>query len=238
MEKSLWWHIKIIQFTSLSINMKITVLSDFRNFKQGEEFDFTILQEIKCLVLVGNNGCGKTTLFDAIRGQNEDSKEKSLYSSERKMNSLLFKIEHPYEKIFFLDAVKDNGTNFMNAFDAVNYIDSGGHAKGFLSHGQGTLNDLSRFYNKIADKIIPNKTLIVLDEVDNGLSLKNQTLFRNFVNRLILSPLNCDILITSHNPFFILQSRLCYNLEDKKLHTSEKYIEAITGFKLIQNELP
>jgi hypothetical protein len=24
----------------------------------------------------------------------------------------------------------------------------------------------------------------------------------------------------------------------RKLHTSEKYIEAITGFKLIQNELP
>ena len=208
--------------------MIITIKKDFRTFKQGEVIDLSVMPW-GFTTIVGDNGCGKTSLFQAIRGH-FPAQTKSLYESDYKEIAENIEIEHSYEKVLFFDAVNDNGLNFQNAYDAVNYATMGGFAKQNLSHGQGTMNDIGRLIARVKKEIVPQNTLLVLDEVDNGLSLVNMTKFRNVVTHL--ASLGCEVLVVSHNPFFIHQSILVYDLETRQTELGKTYIRNKTGFDL------
>ena len=212
------------------IKMKIIVENDFRKFKKGDIFDFSMLKEYKFLTVVGNNGSGKSSLIQTIRGFKHDLKENSLFRDDYKKLTENVKIESEYEKIFIYDSIKDDGTHFMNAYDASNYIGMGGFENQRRSHGESSLNNLSAFFQKFKDKIIKEKTLVVLDELDKGFSLQSQTMYLNFVNKLI--GMGCHVIVVTHNVFAIKQSILVYDFEAKKITTSDKYIESITGYSL------
>lgn len=212
--------------------MKITVTKDFRCFKAGDVFDFSIMKEgLGSLTIVGENGCGKSSLLQALRGKKNDNPTTSLYESDFKDLAKNIEIEHEYEKIYYFDGVKDNGSDMMVGYDAMNFLDSGGYAKQRLSHGEGSLMYISRFMKNHEAKLIPNKTLLVFDEIDNGLSLKNQAIFVNFIYRLMIKD-KCHVLIISHNAFFIQQSILVYDLAKKDIVKAKEYIKELTGFVL------
>jgi predicted ATPase len=212
--------------------MKITFNKKTRNIEAGVIIDFSIIDSLKSITMVGDNGCGKSTLIQAIRGS-FPPQTKSLFESDYK--DLVKKgeivLEHNYENVFFMDGVLDNGTHFMNAFDAPNFVDMGGFAKGRKSHGEGSLIDIHSFMEKNKSKIVKDKTLMVFDEIDNGLSLKNMSLFQNFVNRVI-NQYGCHVIISTHNPFLISQSIVCFDMEAKTMKSSSKYIEEKTGYKI------
>jgi predicted ATPase len=209
--------------------MKITVEKDFRTFKKGDVIDFGTIKDIKSITLVGNNGCGKSSLIQTIRGFKHDLKEDSLFRDDYKKLTENVKIESEYEKIFIYDSIKDDGSHFMNAYDAVNYIGMGGYANQRRSHGESSLNNLITFFQKFQDKIVKEKTLVVLDELDKGFSLQAQTVYLNFVNKLI--GMGCHVIVVTHNVFAIKQSILVYDLEKRDLTSADKYIETITGYK-------
>jgi len=209
--------------------MKIKITKDFRNQKAGWEYDFSKIKDFKFLTIVGNNGSGKSTILQTIRGS-VPTKSKSLYEADYKRLAENVEITHDYENILFLDAVKDNGNDFMNAYDAVGYFESGGFAKKNSSHGEGALIDIARFMDTHKEEL-KEKTLVVLDEVDNGLSTANMVIFINFIYKLTLLE-KCDVLVVSHNPFFIIQSILCYDISKRKIISSSDYIKEVTGYEI------
>ena len=211
--------------------MIIKILSDFRGFKAGETIDWSIADGATSsmfITVVGENGCGKTALLGALRGKMDKDASHLLTDDFIKLGKNI-EVTHHYEKLMFFDTVADDGNNFMVSFDASAYIDKGGHAKQSLSHGQGSLSDLNRFIKTVAKDSIPGKTLVVLDEADKGLSLKNQSLFMNVVH-LFTTKYNCDVLFVTHNPFAMCQSIIVYDMAERKFTLSESYISKITGY--------
>jgi energy-coupling factor transporter ATP-binding protein EcfA2 len=199
--------------------MKITVKKAFRGLEEGWVYDFTILDEIKSVTIVGENGCGKSSILQALRGSIKEKNNTSLYKSDYGKLTDNITIEHNYEKIIFFDGVKDNGTDLMNGYDAVNFIGMGGFAAQKLSHGQGALMYISKFMQDNTKEFIAN-----------------QVKFKNFINNLVFVH-NVHVLIVSHNPFFIQQSYLAYSFKLRKLVDSGEYIEAFTGYSIVKKKV-
>ena len=53
--------------------LRITVLNDFRNLKKDAIYDLSALDNLKAMILVGDNGCGKSSLLQALRGTKDDT---------------------------------------------------------------------------------------------------------------------------------------------------------------------
>lgn len=214
--------------------MKITFNRDARNIKAGTIFDFSsVLDVMNYITLVGDNGSGKSTILQSIRGIINSKPTRSMYEDEYKLLAIEgdVQLDHNFEKVFFFDAVKDNGSDMMNAYDAVSYIKMGGFGKKNLSHGQGSLVDIGRFVEEHKDLIIPKKTLLVFDEIDTGFSMSNMAKFINFILNTI-KKYECKIMIVSHNPFFIDQSYLVFDVEANKIKKSREYIKEKTGYTM------
>lgn len=210
--------------------MKITIKKDFRKFKEGEVFDFSNLSELMWITIVGDNGCGKSSLIRALRGYKNDMRTKSLYEDDFQKLAENIEVEHNYEKIFFLDNVKDDGSDIMVGYDAAAYLTSGGWGTRHNSHGETSLMYFNKFLQECQDKIVSGKTLLVFDEIDSGFALVYMSRTINIIRKMI--GLGCDILVVTHNPFFMIHSTVCYDMEKREFVSSTEYIEEKTGFSL------
>lgn len=212
--------------------MKITVIKDFRNLKKGDVYDFTNINKLKTITVVGKNGCGKSSIFQALRGTKDDIKNDSLYKNDFIKLKDNIEVEHSYDKIFFLDSVKDNGFDLNNAYDGSSYINSGGFQTKNKSHGESSLIYLSMFLDKVKKEIVENKTLIVFDEFDKGFSLELQAKVRDIISN-ISEKYNVHIITISHNPILIYKSYIVYDIEKREMVSSSKYLNDKIGMTFI-----
>ena len=213
--------------------MKITVKNDFRNLKKDDVYDFTDINKLKTITVVGKNGCGKSSIFQALRGTKDDIKSDSLYKNDFLKLKDNIEVEHSYEKIFYLDSVKDNGSDLNNAYDASVYVNSGGFYAKDKSHGESSLLYLSMFLDKVKKDIVENKTLIVFDEFDKGFSLELQAKVRDIIYN-ISEKHNVHILTISHNPILIYKSHIVYDMEKREMVSSSKYLNDKIGMTFIK----
>ena len=195
--------------------MKLTINNDFRTFSKDETIELNFKNERneltnnRFLFLIGNNGCGKSTLLKAIRNyktekQLSDRKEKNVnLGLEINKISKVISVEglDEYEFIDAIDGELDNPNDWGNCGSASDYFENGGYKCQFLSNGTRCASTFHEWVDRIKDKIIPRKSLILIDEIERGWNIK---WCANFIAILDKFFKGCDFVIVSHNPICIL----------------------------------
>lgn len=204
--------------------MIVEVLSKFRKFKEGEVFEF----KMPVTIIVGDNGSGKSSLLQAIRGKLElvTLGNQSLFKSDFIKLSKNIKVITDIEHFLFFDSIKDDGGNMNNAYDALSFIDGGGFHTNKLSHGETQLYHLTKIIQNVEKirKKSDKKILVVLDEFDKGFSLSNQSKAMNVLNNLS-KRFNLQILCVSHNYLLIQKIKIVYDLETRSYVGAKNYLE-------------
>ncbi len=214
--------------------MKVTIDNDFRGLTKGTEYIFPLDDVIQIMCIVGDNGCGKSSLLNAIAGKFLPKKEGFGNIIDNNRGSLAKNIslsDHNFEACFCFDASKEGSATIDTSYDAPSYVANGGFYADRKSHGEGEMIYLTTFLQKIQPMIIPNKTLVCLDEFDKGFSLSNQIKSINFANRLV-EKFKCKVLICTHNPFLMRHCYVVYDFADRQYIASKEYIVAKTGFEV------
>lgn len=238
------------------LNLKITAKIDERMFKKGTSVNIELIPGM-VNYMVGPNGSGKSTLLHAIRAH-KDSVHESL-SSDRKSDFArghdlllydgVFDIEglDQFEHVFALDAAEDNPVSFEKAATATALLDGGGYWFMHHSRGEGSKMLISRFISDMQNitgasidkeskkpvNIPKTKSLVIIDEIDEGLDLKSQSTFHRILNN-ICNIFNATVLCVCHNPICILFDSFgkfnpVFDMTDRTYKTIEKYIEEQSG---------
>lgn len=199
--------------------IRITAKNDIRCFKKGD----TIELDRFPTVMVGSNGSGKSTIFNAIRGVKNSMDENVMYASDFRELSKNFDIVHDYDNVFVFDADKDSGKNMSVAIDAVEFINWGGFHANRKSHGEGTIIFLDVFMGKLRDADPKGRSLIVLDEFDTGFSPLFQAKAFD-VATAIAKKHDADLIMVTHNIIAMLQAETVYNMNMKMYMSSTSYL--------------
>ena len=239
-----------------TLKLKITAKVDERMFHAGDSIELNLTAGV-VNYMVGSNGCGKSTLLHAIRSY-KDSIYESLSQGRksdfaRGHDLLLYKDKFDiegldqFEHVFTLDAVEDNPVSFEKAASATALIDGGGYWFMRRSRGEGNKMLLSRFISnmqKITGASIDHETkkpanipktrsLIIIDEMDEGLDLESQSTFHRLLFNLC-KVFNATVLCVCHNPTCILFDRIgtinpVFDMTDRTYKNISQYINEQSG---------
>lgn len=203
--------------------MKVFILEDFRSLKKDTVYEFN-----QYTVLVGENGCGKSSLLQAIRASLEGvtSNKCDLNHTDRKHLANKVKVESEYDKLFVFDTTMDRANSMNNGVDAYTWLVAGGMATKNKSNGQIAQHYAVDVFQKIEKYRKENPTekiLVILDELDTGFSTRYQQGYHKFCTKL-KELFNCDLIIVSHSYYFLNQQKELLVFEDNVLYPSELYL--------------
>lgn len=191
-----------------------TFNKDVRCYKEGTKA--TLVVGGKSVVwVVGGNLSGKSTLLQLMR-----SRKDSMGSEYNMMSSVLNKLKSEdvdidgldaYDNVFYLDSVIDDPMSYENSASADLFLEGGGYYMQKQSKGQKALSMLNKFLSQI-DKVrsengadTQTKTLIVLDEVDEGLDVGKQSKFIKLLDAMV-KKYNADLVVVCHSILPIVMS--------------------------------
>ena len=163
----------------------VTAKKNYRSYpnRYTVTFDYN---DVNTIYLMGRNGCGKSTLIQAIRGKNNSNKDaikkwnaKDICSDV--LDSFNVAIDG-FDKIYNLDIDGlDNATSMWNSSDALGFINFGGWETRSLSAGEKSIAMFSKLKADIEDG---ENTLIIFDELDGHLDTEMTLKFPKLLNKL------------------------------------------------------
>lgn len=88
---------------------------------------------------------------------------------------------------------------------------------------------------KQLEAIKPKSPLILVDEMDSGVSFANLDLVKNMLLSMIYDH-GAHLLLVTHNPFIMKLAPYLVDMSNNfKVTDTDKYILELTGYKLIKN---
>lgn len=227
--------------------MKLTVTSDFRTFKEGDTFELNFSEEKtlsgnRFLFLIGDNGCGKSTLMKALRKYknveyigysnhrvNDTFERNFMVKQEIADISDHIKVEgiEQYKVIDALDGELDDAFNYANSSSATDYIDNGGYYLQKLSNGCKSSMMFVKWLENIKPKQDNGRTLILFDEINKGWKIGYLATFIDIMDKHFKG---CDFIVITHDVLMMLASNnilyhaTFYNVEQKTECSLRDYI--------------
>lgn len=199
---------------------KIKFIKDCRTFKKDEE----IAIRKSLLVLVGINGCGKSTILDCLRDE-LGAKAGSVYKSTSMKGYLeLDKNDKPFDTKYYDFHSGDNKFNGTFGDDMMGQIQA--------QHSSSGIGSLLQFNNTG----IKNMTdgLILLDEPDRGMAPKLQHSFAEMITKMTFFGGN-QIIVSTHSTYIMEIAELygqIYSVEHKRFFdTTEEFIHEHLNLK-------
>jgi len=181
----------------------IKFLDEYRCFKKDTTIFFSNIN-----ILVGDQGCGKSTLIDCLMNFDKLGKEGSIEVDYNVANNFIF-----------FDSEKHNPRireNLEERSDMPN-MDMGDILMSrFQSHGETMLTFIE------AVKTAKNY-YVFIDEPESGLSLRSQYKIKKALIKA--SKNNCQLFISTHSPILMGVTKDVLSLEHMKFMIPEDFIE-------------
>lgn len=205
-------------FYHLSLSRKI-----FENSKKNDTVEFPH----QLTVITGDNGAGKSTLLSAIRSLFPTTKWSM--SQDRRTKDTLTTPAFEDKKLAYISLSDDlykNSPEFD--FDNMAVFRRARTA----SAGEGALL-------QIKDKLFKNTDadLIILDEPERGLSLRQQLVTAQFLHEFIFKNNSSQFIIATHSEHFMRLNRNVFSLNHQHALSPEKYMQWMRDPEIIDCEL-
>lgn len=214
--------------------INIEILKSFNNLEKGSKYAFDFSDRFYYLI-VGKNGCGKSSLLNSIRATKCNNADMKLSDWERKLGYseiIRYKdnvnIDTDFEKIFFLSSEFDDPLSLNNAASAQSLIANGGFAVRHNSNGEKSMQLLGKWIHENG-KDFDDKSLIVLDEIDKGFDITYQSRLLHLIG-VLNEKYGVNCLVISHHSLPILIADIVYDFESRHSSLPTTYLMLNTEY--------
>lgn len=183
---------------------EVKFVENWRVFKTGDVFSF----RAGINLLVGDQGSGKSSMFEAFRQWRIAKKKNETTFCEVKVENAMYFATFDFEK------ENPRVNNFTDGGMSMFVMGANSRSQ---SHGETVLKI-------VKDLTLVENKLIILDEPDMALSVRSNRKLAEYLKTAAAQ--GCQIMAAVHNPILITSVDEVLSLEHKRWMTSQEFMES------------